>query len=167
MVYVVIFTAYNLPIMKNLLIVANTPTDNTTVLAKAVVSGASLPQFESININFLSPLEASTEDVLNADGIIIGTTENFAYMSGLIKDFFERIYYPCLEAKQGMPYSLYIRAGNDGIGTKIAVEKILLGLSWRAVHDCTILKGEFKTEFTEQCKEIGMHMAAGLDANIF
>ena len=56
------------------------------------------------------------QDVLTANAVIIGTTENFGYMSGLIKDFFERIYYPCLEKTQALPWALYVRAGKDGAG---------------------------------------------------
>ena len=80
--------------MKKLLIVANMPSANTRLLADAVLRGASHPDVEGVTPVLRSPLETDAEDVLSSDGIIIGTTENFAYMSGLIKDFFERIYYP-------------------------------------------------------------------------
>jgi len=88
-------------------------------------------------------------------------------MSGLMKDFFERIYYPCLELTQGKPYALYIRAGNDGQGTKIAVEKIITGLRWKAVQPALILQGDYKGEFVDQISELGMLIAAGLDNDIF
>ena len=77
--------------MKKLLIVANMPSANTRLLADAVLRGANHPDVEGVTPVLKSPLEAAAEDVLSSDGIIIGTTENFAYMSGLIKDFFERI----------------------------------------------------------------------------
>jgi len=153
--------------MKQLLVVANTPSANTQKLVDAVLNGASEDTSWSVQVTFKQALQANADDVLAADGIIIGTTENFAYMSGAIKDFFERIYYPCLEAKQGLPYCLYIRAGNDGSGTKLAVEKIITGLRWKAVDDCLILKGEYSSNFEAQCKEMGMLMAAGLDAGVF
>lgn len=153
--------------MKKLLIVANMPSENTKVLANSVLKGAQHPAIEDISVNLYHPLDATAESVLGADGIIIGSTENFGSMSGLVKDFFERIYYPCLEPKQGLPYALYIRAGNDGAGTRAGIEKIILGLRWRAVHDCVLLKGNYQSGFVDQCEELGMHMAAGLDANVF
>ncbi|MEZ5450137.1 MAG: hypothetical protein R3E89_14595 [Thiolinea sp.] len=74
-----------------------------------------------------TPFEADADDVLAANGIILGTTENFGYMSGALKDFFERIYYPCLEQTQGLSVALYVKAGLDGTGA-CSVERILTGL---------------------------------------
>ena len=129
--------------------------------------GATHEDIEGVSVRHVRPLEAGPEDVLAADGIILGTTENFGYMSGALKDFFDRIYYPCLEQTQGLPYALYIRAGMDGTGTRIAVEKITAGLSWRAVQDTLTCRGQWRDEFTKDCEELGMTMAAGLDAGIY
>lgn len=153
--------------MKELVIVANTPSRNTQTLVDAVVRGANHPDVTDVNINCYKPPEANAETVLKAHAIILGTTENFGAMSGLMKDFFERIYYPCLEEKQGLPYALYIKAGLDGTGTKIGVEKILAGLRWRAVQDILLLKGDYVAEFDTQCEELGTYVAAGLDAGVF
>ncbi|MBX2825116.1 MAG: NAD(P)H-dependent oxidoreductase [Gammaproteobacteria bacterium] len=153
--------------MKELIIVANQPSANTRLLADAVTRGAQHPDISNVTVSCFTPLEATVDKVQNADGIIIGTTENFGYMSGLIKDFFERIYYPCLETKQGLPYALYIKAGLDGTGTTTAVNKIISGLRWREVHDLVLLKGEYQSSFELQCEELGTHMAAGLEAGIF
>ncbi|MFK7856460.1 MAG: flavodoxin family protein [Granulosicoccus sp.] len=152
---------------KRLLIVANRPSGNTQRLAAAAILGANDPQIDNVTVNFREPLEATVEDVLCCQGILIGTTENFGYMSGVLKDFFERIYYPCLEQTQGLPYGLYVRAGNDGTGTRSAVERIVTGLRWNPVQPCLILKGEYQQAFEPQCKELGMLMAAGLEAGVF
>ena len=153
--------------MQNLLIVSNLPSPNTRLLADAIVRGANHEDIDSVTVRFLQPLEAGADDVLKAQGIIIGTTENFGYMSGQIKDFFERIYYPCLEKTQGLPYSLYVKGGLDGTGAKQSVEKIITGLRWRQVCDPLVMRGEFKQQWLTECEDFGLFLSAGLEANIF
>lgn len=151
---------------KQLLIVANTPSANTKTLADAAVRGAQHPDIQSIDTRFLNPLIAGVDDVMTADGIILGTTENFGYMSGALKDFFDRIYYPVLEQKQGMPYALYVRAGLDGSGTLNAVDRIITGLRWKAIQPPVLCHGNYTTEFIQQIEDLGTLMAASLDAGI-
>ena len=103
---------------KTLLIVAHAPSPNTKKLAHAAYDGASHPDLD-INVILKLPQDTQPEDVLAADAVLLGTTENLAYMAGLTKDFFDRCYYPVLEKKQGMPFALYIRAGHDGTGVTL------------------------------------------------
>jgi hypothetical protein len=88
-------------------------------------------------------------------------------MSGALKDFFDRIYYPCLDQTRGLSYALYIRAGHDGTGTRRAVETIVTGLGWRAVREPLVCRGEWQDSFLDECEELGTLMAAGLEAGIF
>ena len=150
---------------KRLLIVAHAPSDNTVALRAAVHRGASGEA--GIEVKMIAPLQAGPDDVLAAQAVILGTTENLGYMSGALKDFFDRIYYPCLEKTEGLPYVLYIRAGQDGTGTARAVERITTGLRWRAVQAPLICRGAFREEFVGQCEELGTLMAAGLEAGIY
>ncbi|OMH26641.1 flavodoxin family protein [Motiliproteus sp. MSK22-1] len=152
---------------KYLLIVAHAPSPNTRLITEAVLRGANHPDIEGVRVRWIPPLDATAEDVLKADGLILGTTENFAYMSGAMKDFFDRIYYPCLEVKQGLPYGLFIRAGNDGQGAKNSVEKIVTGLRWNAVQEPLVMRGKFQDSFVADSEELGMTVAAGMEAGIF
>jgi len=136
------------------------------LLQQAVTRGASSSEFD-IEVRVREPLNAAADDVLWADGVILGTTENFGYMSGLVKDFLERIYYPCLEQTPGLPYGLFIKGGLDGQGARTSVERIITGLRWKPVQQPVVLKGEMQPGFSEQCEQLGMLMAAGLDAGIF
>jgi hypothetical protein len=152
---------------KCLLIVAHAPSPNTQRLRDALAGGARHGDIGGVVVKSMSPFDAVAADVLAAQAIILATTENLGYMSGALKDFFDRIYYPCLERTQGLPYALVIRAGHDGTGTRRAVETIATGLRWRAVQAPLILRGDFREEFVGQCAELGMSMAAGLEAGIF
>lgn len=154
-------------INKNLLIIANTPSPNTSRMVNAILKGAQHEDIESITTTHIDPLKATPEDVLKADAIILGTTENLGYLSGALKDFFDRCYYPCLDKKQGTPYCLYIRAGHDGTGALRATKTIVTGLRWREVQEPLICKGDFQESFIAECEELGMFMAAGLESSIF
>ena len=152
--------------LKKLLIIAHTPSPNTTALASALLEGAQQAEIES---ELRSPFDCEAEDVLSSDALILFTTENFGYMSGALKDFFERVYYPCLEdtaRNDAKPFALVIRAGLDGTGTTIAVGKIVTGLNWKEVQPLTLCKGDFKTAFIDQCHELGQIMAVSLEASI-
>ena len=152
---------------KQLLIVAHTPSPNTSRMAEAVVRGAHHEDIENVEAQHLPPLQAGPDDVLAADAIILGTTENLGTMSGALKDFFDRIYYPCLEQTQALPFASFVRAGKDGTGTLRAISSITTGLRWRAIQEPLLCHGEFQEEFITQCEELGLYMAAGLDAGMF
>ncbi len=152
---------------RRLLIVAHAPSENTRRLREAVLAGATVPEIEDVEVRALGPFEAGPEDVLAAQALILGTTENLGYMSGALKDFFDRVYYPCLEHTQGLAYALYIRAGHDGTGTRRGVETIVTGLRWRAVQEPLVCRGDWQEEFVDQCLELGTLLAAGLEAGIF
>ena len=150
---------------RRLLIVAHAPSENTLALREAAARGASAEA--GIDVKVMPPLEAGPDDVLGAQAVILGTTENLGYMSGALKDFFDRSYNPLLEKTQGLPYALYIRAGSDGTGTRRGVETITTGLRWRAVQEPLLCKGPWQPGFVEQCEELGAAMATGLAAGIF
>jgi hypothetical protein len=151
---------------RSLLIVAHCPSDNTLALKDAVIAGAAAPELDGVTARWLPPLSATADDVLAADAVILGTPENLGYMSGALKDFFDRIYYPCLECTQGLPYALYVRAGHDGTGTRRAIESIVTGLRWRAVRPPLILKGAWQPAFLDAAQDLGLAMAASLDAGL-
>ena len=151
---------------KRLLIVAHAPSPNTLTLREAAERGACHTDVEGVEVIVKAPLEAGPEDVQACDAILLGTTENLGYMSGALKDFFDRSYYPVLEEKQGLPCALYIRAGRDGTGTHRAVEGIITGLRWKWVQEPLTLHGKWQEAFVDQVEELAMTMAAGLEAGV-
>lgn len=152
--------------IKQLLIVAHAPSDNTRRLFDAVRAGAEGADAPAVTVRALTPFDAGVDDVLAAAGIILGTTENLGYMSGALKDFFDRTYYGVLEEKQGLPYALYVRAELDGTGTIRAVGSVTAGLKWRAVQEPLLLKGAWQPAFEAQARELGLLMATALDSGV-
>ena len=136
-------------------------------MTRAVVEGASHADISGIEVKLTQALEAGPADALDADAIILGTTENFGYMSGGMKDFFDRIYYPCLEKTESLPFAMFIRAGNDGLGARSSIERIAKGLAWKQVQEPLICCGIWQESFLGKCEELGMTLAAGVEAGIF
>ena len=136
-------------------------------LMEAVVCGATNLDIAGVDVIAKSPFDTDAGDVMAAHGIILGTTENLGYMSGALKDFFDRCYYPLLDNTQGLPYALYIRAGLDGTGATRGVESITTGLKWKIVQEPLLCHGKYKPCFLDNCRELGSVMAAGLEAGLF
>ena len=153
--------------MRKLLVVSHPPSPNMLRLTAAILRGAGHEDIQKVTTSHQPPLVANADDVLMCDAVILGTTENFGYMSGAMKDFFDRIYYPCLDKTGGLPYALVVKGGSDGTGAQRSVERIVSGLGWRSVQPPLVFAGEFCDTWLVPCEELGLGMAAGLDGGIF
>jgi multimeric flavodoxin WrbA len=152
---------------KQLLVVYHSRSGSTGTLADAAIAGARDPAIERVTVTVRSPFDITATDVRQADGLLLGTPENFGYMSGALKHFFDSIYYDCLEHTQGLPYALLIKAGNDGQGALSAIQRIVTGLRWRLVAPPVIAVGELTEAHVAAAYELGMTVAAGLEAGLF
>ena len=61
-------------------------------MAEAAATGAAAEP--GVDVRLLQAAAAGPGDVLAADGYIFAAPENLAALSGLMKDFFDRSYYP-------------------------------------------------------------------------
>lgn len=123
--------------------------------------------------------DARAEDVIASDGYIFATPENLAGIAGLMKDFFDRVYYPVLDRIAGRPYALLVCAGSDGANAVRQVERIATGLRLRRVCEPVIVCTNAQTpeailapkiigrEDIARCEEVGAAIAAGLAAGIY
>lgn len=152
---------------KHLLIVYHSQSGTTSAMADAVIKGAKNPDINGVEVQVRDALEASADDLLWADGLLLGTPENFGYMSGAIKYFLDRIYYPCEDKIDGMPYALFVCAGNDGTGAIKSITRILKGLAIKQIQEPVLIVGDVDDSQLNECEELGMIMAAGLESGIF
>ena len=150
--------------MKTLLIVYHTGGAKTAKMAEAVERGARTEQ--GVRVVMKRCADAGPEDVLTADGLILGTPENFGYMSGMMKDFLERVFYACEGKIEGRPWALFVGAGQDGSGAVTSVERIVTGLRLKKICETIVVVKELKPEQLAACEELGAAMAAGLAAGI-
>lgn len=150
---------------KRLLIVFHTQSGNTGLLADAVLRGAQ--RVEDTDTTLKRAFDAGTDDLLACDGLLLGTPENFGYMSGALKDFFDRTYYPCEGRLTGLPYAVFVSAGNDGSGAVREIERIARGYGWKTVAEALIVRKSVTDEALAQAEALGEAMAAGLAMGVF
>jgi multimeric flavodoxin WrbA len=153
--------------VRHLLVVYHSRSGGTQAMADAVIAGATDDEIEGVEIRVRRAFDATADDVRWCDGILLGTPENFGYMSGALKDFFERIYYELLEETRGRPYALFVKGGHDGEGAIRSVEKITTGLQWKAALAPVLAVGEIDDAVIERSHELGITFAAGLEAGVF
>ncbi len=152
---------------KHLLIVFHSQSGSTTRMAEAVVRGATSDDVEGVHVRIKSALDADSDDLLWADAFILGTPENFGYMSGAMKYFLDRVYYECEGKVEGKAFALFVRAGNDGSGALRSIRRILTGLAVREVQDPVLFVGDFDESRLPECEELGLTLSAGLEAGVF
>ena len=151
--------------MKTLLIVYHTGGVKTARMAESVERGARGE--DNVKVVVKRCADAGPADLLAADGLILGTPENFGYMSGMMKDFLERVFYACEGKVNGRPYALFVGAGQDGSGAVNSVDRIVTGLRLKKVHDPIIGLKELTPEVLSNCEELGAAFAAGLALGVF
>ena len=163
--------------MKTLLIVYHSLTGGTAAMAEAAADGARLEA--GIGVRLLRASQAGPRDLLGADGVIFATPENLASMAGVMKDFFDRCYYPALGRLEGRAYASLICAGSDGQGAARQIARIVTGWRMREVAPPLILCTRAQTAEAilatkvigaadlALCAEAGQAMAAGLVLGVF
>jgi multimeric flavodoxin WrbA len=150
---------------RHLLIVYHSQTGHTRTMAKAVLRGAR--RVAEIDARLRMALRAGLDDLLWAHGLLLGTPENFGYMSGALKNFLDRTYYPAQGKVDGLPYAVFISAGNDGRGALSSIERVARGYPLKPVCEPIIARGELSAEVVRRCEELGETMASGVAWGIF
>ncbi|AVZ79378.1 flavodoxin [Zoogloeaceae bacteirum Par-f-2] len=163
--------------MKTLLIVYHSMTGGTLQMAQAAAQGAMSEA--AVTVRLLPASQADAEDMLTADGYLFATPEYLAAISGVLKDFFDRSYYPVLDRVNGRPYGLMVCAGSDGSNAVRQIERIVTGWRLRPVAEPLIVCTRAQTAVEimrpkqidaaerARCHALGAAMASGLAMGVF
>ena len=163
--------------MKHLLIVYHSMTGGTRQMAEAAAQAARGQ--EGVTVHLKTAQDARAEDLLAAGGYVFACPENLAAIAGLMKDFFDRCYYPVLDRIQGRPYAVMVCAGSDGSNAVRQIERIATGWRLKAVAPALIVCTHAQTpeqilapktlgaKDLTRCFELGEGLAGGLSAGIF
>lgn len=148
--------------MKRLLIIHHSPTSKTRAIADAVLTGTRHEAIEGVEVVETFALDATIDDVLNADGYILGTTANFGYISGALKHFFDTTFNATNEATAHRPFSYWIHGGHDTTGAENAMTSITTGYNWTLTAEPLVFVGDVDDSHLEAAQELGATMAASL-----
>jgi multimeric flavodoxin WrbA len=163
--------------MKSLLIVYHSRTGGSAQMAQAAEDAAR--EGGEAQVRRLQATEAGPDDLLGADGYLFVCPENLAAISGEMKAFFDRAYYPVLGRLEGRPYALMVCAGSDGENAVRQMARIATGWRLKAVADpiivCThaqtpediLAPKSIASEDLARCAELGAGLAAGLALGIY
>jgi len=163
--------------VKHLLIIYHSRTGATHQMVQALAQTAQ--QAEGLTVSILKATDAQAPDLLQADGYVFAAPENLGSMSGLMKDFFDRTYYPLLDQIQGRPYALLVCAGSDGAGAARQMTQIATGWRLKAMHTPVIVNVGAQTpqailapknlcaQQLKPCAELGQLLGMGLSMSIF
>jgi multimeric flavodoxin WrbA len=161
--------------MPRLLVVHHSPTPATRALVDTVVAGANNPEIAGVEVHAVPALNATADDVLAADGYVLGTSANFGYMSGALKHFFDSTFLAiggALDEKGGAgtsagatarrPFGLFVHGRYDTTGAVRSVLSIVQALGWRQVHDVLEVMGDVDDRQLAAAYELGATLAANV-----
>lgn len=164
--------------MASLLVVHHSPTAATRSLLDAVLAGANDPEIDGVDVRAVQALDATAEDVLGADGYILGTPANFGYMSGALKHFFDSTFLAiggALDDKGGAgdsaggsskhPFGLFVHGRYDTTGAVRSVLSIVQALGWRQAQEILEVMGDVDDQHLATAYELGATLAANVMAD--
>ena len=146
--------------MSKLLVVHHTPSPSVREMLDKVLEGTGAEGLGDVEVVAVPALHAGPSHVLDADGVVLGTPANIGYMSGALKHFFDQVYYPCLDATEGLPYGLFLHGNNDTGGARRAVASIAEALGWEAVAEPVAVIDTPDGDDLDACWNLGATVAA-------
>jgi multimeric flavodoxin WrbA len=123
---------------KKIIIVYHSQSGKTEFIAETCFEA--MIQQQEVEVYFKKALGTTLDDIVRCDAVLFLTPEYFGTMSGALKDFFDRTYYPAIEAKVSLPFALIVCCENEGEGTICGVEKIAKGYGLRKTVDALVIK---------------------------
>jgi len=158
-----------MPVTGDLLVVWHPLPPSIARLRDAVLAGFA-DAATALPVRSLAAPDATADDVEGAAAAVLVTPENFGAVSGLVKDFLERIY-PWFEEvpnrRPGLPYLLVAKGASDGTGAVRDVTRILTGLRWKEVLPPIVIAGSVDDDHLARVREQAATLAIGVDTGVF
>lgn len=149
------------------LVVYSSRTGQNRRLCEALVEGTRTEGIEGVTTRMTAAPEAGAADVLAADLVVLAASPNIGMINGALKDFFERIYYPCIGHTRRLPCALVCKGDTDATGALRDTDRILTGLAWRQVAEPLVVLGDVSEADLDAARELGATLAGGLSLELW
>jgi len=151
--------------MKTLLLVYHSQSGASARLARAALRGARSEA--ELQVICRRAWDATSADLGASAGVLLVAAENSGALSGGMKDFLDRVFYPANGDGLVLPAAIVISAGNDGRNAARQTSKILSGIPFPLAQEPLILRGEVTPDMEAECEALGAGFAAGIVMGIF
>lgn len=150
---------------KTILIIYHSQGGTMELMANHFAAGAC--REDNVEVRLKKAGDAGVDDLLDCSAIAIGSPEYFGTMAGMIKDFFDRTYEEAKERTIGLPFVLFVCAGNDGRGAIAQIERIAAGYNWRKVQEHIRVVGKPTEGDLTSLEQLGHTLSAGIDFGMY
>ena len=159
--------------MPGLLIIWHSRTGAARAMAAAAHAGAG-----DLG-TLLAAGDATAERLIEAVGFLFVCPENLGSLSGMMKEMFDRTYYPLLGRIEGRAYATAIAAGSDGSGAERQIDRIVTGWRLRRVAEPLVVNlgaqspaailadKQVSANDLARCHDLGAALAEGLRLGVF
>jgi multimeric flavodoxin WrbA len=147
--------------MAKILVVYHSLSGNTKAMAEAVADGARA--VAGVEVSVKTGLEATVEDLLDCDGLAVGSPDYFSYMAGGLKDFFDRTYYPSQGKVSGRPCACFASAGGPPTVVLELLERMCKAFKLEPVG-AVGCSGRPSPDIEQECRGLGRKLAEAASA---
>ena len=142
--------------MTRILIVYHSQSGNTRIAADLVAKGAL--SVEGTDVQVKEGLKATIDDLLNCDGVAVGSPDYFSYMAGGLKDFFDRTYYPTKGKVTDKPCAIFLTHGGGGRAVE-SLKSICRSFKFAPVVEPVLVKEQPDAEVEKRLMSLGKTLA--------
>jgi multimeric flavodoxin WrbA len=144
---------------KRVLVIYHSLGGNTEAAAALVAAGAE--SVAGVTAVVKKAQEAGPDDLRRCDGYCFGTPDYFSYMAGMLKDFFDRTFYPTQGELDNRPCAIFVTHGGGGKAST-SVEQICRSFRLRRIGDTVLVQGRPSGTAEEELRSLGAAVAQAL-----
>jgi multimeric flavodoxin WrbA len=142
--------------MAKLLVIYHSGSGNSEAMAKAFCEGASSA---GATITLKKAADATGDDLLGCDAAAFGSPVHFGYMSGALKDFFDRAFLTTRGKVDNKPYTAFSSGRRGGREALDSIDVVCSSFRLRKFFEGVVATGKPSPEVLEKCKELGKKLA--------